>query len=771
MALLPNRILRTAQAVAAIAVLVPSWSFAATAPCAVLARGDGQSRPSIGLVLSGGGARGYAHLGVLRVLEEHRIPVDCIAATSMGAVIGGLYASGDGVDALIAKLSTIDLSNIAYDRSDRARLTQSLRDDEYDYPVGITAGFGEGKLRLPQGIVQGNRFLALLHGLTAQIPGSISFDRLPVPFRAIATDLGTGDEVVLARGSLPRAIRASMAAPGLFAPIEIDGHTLVDGALVANLPVQAVRDLGADVVIAVDIGSPLRRAADISSPLDVSQQMLGILIGKNEIEQRKLLRPDDVLITPKLGDITFSDFSQAARAIAAGEAAARAALPALERYALTPAAYRAFRTAQLARVSNEPRRIDRIEIATGGRLPAAYVRSRLGVKEGDIYDPAKLDAAIQAIATSGYFGDVSYNLADVDGKETLKVHAALAAWGPQILLFGLSLDSDFRGEGNYRFSIGHRDPWINASGLEWRNDLVVGSDITDLRTELRQPLGAQDGVYLAPYAGFKQQNHNIFISDLFENQPPNPDPFATYRLTTTQAGVDLGVPLARLGELRIGATWASFVDRPKTYIPADFLAGGVGTANFLPTSRTRLFGPRARLVIDQLDDVLYPRHGYYLRFENETSVLGGGNRYSQSFAKGLWAATSGRHSVNVALEAGGDFGVGNQAQPPGFYLGGFQHLSAYAPDEFAGSYLLYGRVTYLTPLKLFDAPPLHALFAGLSAEAGNVWLRENQFGHGPWKQSYSAFAGLTTGIGPIYLGIASAPQGVVNVYFQLGRQY
>ena len=726
-------------------------------------------RPRVCMALSGGGARGYAHLGVLRVLERNRIPVDCIAGTSMGAVVGGLYASGLSADELITRLSKVDLTNIAYDRNARSSLSQALREDEYDYPLGFEAGYGDGKFKVASGFVQGNRFLILLQDWTSRVPGNASFDRLPIPFRAVATDLANGDEVLLARGSLAHAIRASMAAPGLFAPITIDNRTLVDGGLVANLPVQVARDMGADVIIAVDIVSPLLPPSDVDSPLAVSSQMIGILVGQNVRAQKQLLRSTDVLITPPLGDLGFADFSHAASAIAVGEAAAEAALPALRKYALDAPAYAAFRERQLAQLAPSNPRIDRIEIVTDGRVPAAYVRRNLDVKEGDLYNAEKMRDAMQALTTSGRFENVTHELIEADGTTTLRVEVRSASYGPNFFLFGLSLDSNFQGDGAFQFALGHRLPWITDSGLEWRNDLVFGSDLTSARTELRQPLPGAANLYVAPYADFKQENQNITINDLILNQPANTLPFARYQLTTARAGLDLGVPLERLGELRVGIEYVKFLFRPKSFIPANII-GLEGTDNFLPTTRTRLFGPRVRLVLDQLDDALYPRHGYYLLLEDQTSILSG-NRFSEVHGNGLLAMTSGRHTLNVALEAGGDFGASDQAQPPGFSLGGFQHLSAYPTNQFAGNFLLYGRLTYLTPVLNFEMPPFRDLFLGLSAEVGSVWIKESEFGHGSLRQSYSVFTGMTTGFGPLYLGIGAAPGGIFNAYFQLGRPF
>ncbi|MDN8130078.1 patatin-like phospholipase family protein, partial [Burkholderia multivorans] len=337
-----------------------------------VADGGPSGRPSIGLALSGGGARGYAHLGVLKVLEDNRIPIDCIAGTSMGAVVGGLYASGMPAEDMQKRLSQIDLADIAFDVTERADLPQSRREDERYYINGLTLGFGAKGVKAPAGLVQGNRLQALLADWTASVPTNQPFDRLPIPYRAVATDLQTGQMVVLDHGSLPLAIRASMAMPGLFAPAEINGRALVDGGLVSNLPVDTARRMGADVVIAVDIGSPLRPLDALASPADVMQQMVGILIRQNVTSQRKQLHAEDVLLTPDLGTIAFTDFQSANQAIAAGAAAATAALPRLKRFALTPEQYAAYKTAH-AQPLPPPIRITSIDIRTNGGVPKRVV--------------------------------------------------------------------------------------------------------------------------------------------------------------------------------------------------------------------------------------------------------------------------------------------------------------------------------------------------------------------------------------------------------------
>lgn len=732
------------------------------------------TRPRIGLVLSGGGARGYAHIGVLKMLERMRIPVDVIAATSMGAVVGGLYASGMRADALEQKLSQVDLSDIAFDRNDRAKLPQSLREDDFQYPIGLSAGYGDGRLKLPTGLVQGNRLLALLKNWTAQWPDNIAFSHLPIPFKAMATDLATGDGVILDHGSLPLAMRASMAVPGLFAPIEVGGRTLVDGGLVSNLPVQLARDMGADIIIAVNIGSDLQRPEDLTSPAAVTQQMITILVGQNVRAQKALLRGKDVLIEPQLSELSFTDFAKGPQGVRQGERAAQGAEAKLATLSLSPQAYAAYRAA------HEPQgtlvagaRIDAIDVTTSGRVPPARVRQLIKVREGDAYDAEALNRELSALATTGDFETVTQQLVEQNGVHTLKIDAREKSWGNQFFLFGLGMSTNFDGRGAFNVNLGHRYPWLTQSGLEWRNDIVLGSNRASIHTELRQPLWQARGFYVAPYAEYSRRRFDLY----FDDQAPTKEAkaFNSITMETARAGVDLGIPLGRKGELRLGVNYMS------KSAAFNYLALTDEGALDLPTLRAKQPAFRAQLTLDQLDDPLFPRSGYYFYSSVEAGFGSLDKKFNTAQAKGLWATSYGRHTFNVALEGAGQFGVnsptrenggntGNGANE-GFFLGGFQHLSAYAQDQFNGQYMLYGRLTYLYDLRIDDLLGLRAPVFGASAEAGNVWQLRNNFGRGPYLKSGSVFVGGNSPIGPLYFGFAVAPQGVWNVYLQLGRVF
>ncbi len=723
-------------------------------------------RARVCLVLSGGGARGYAHIGVIRALEKMHVPIDCIAATSMGAVVGGLYASGLSAGELEAKLSHINLSDIAFDRNERAELPQAQREDDLQYPIGISAGYGDGKIKLPTGLVQGNRLLALLQNLTPHLPADDAFDKLPTPFRTIATDLGTGAPVVLDHGSLPRAIRASVAVPGLFAPIKVNGRVLVDGGLVSNLPVQLARDMGADVIIAVNIASPLDDPESLDSPAAVTQQMVTILTNQNVATQKALLKPGDVLIEPQLGDLSFTDFSRANDGIQGGWNAVLAAEPKLASLTLPEDAWQSYLAARKSsQAVAGPVRIDAIQIQSHGRIPASFVRKYLGVNEGDTYDAVTLNREMAQLSTSGDFESVAQELVTEDGRNVLKVEAQQKSWGPQFLLFGFGVSNTFNGQGGFNLQLGHRYPWITPGGLEWRNDIVLGSTQAKWHTELRQPVFDRLGFYVAPYAEYGRKRVDLY-GDTTPNR--NTDPLTAYQIETAVAGLDLGVPLGRLGEFRAGVNYQQVNYSAVYNLP-------ISTGRLFPHARVRQPTMRAQLTIDQLDDPLFPRTGYYLLATNELAFGGTDNRFNDAHAKALWATSYGRHTLNLAAEAAATYGDHRSDNSVsgglGFTLGGFQHLSAYAQDQFSGNYLLYGRLTYLNDLREFILPGLRTTVVGASLEAGDVWLRRKNFGNGPFKTSASLFIGGNSAIGPLYFGFAAAPQGVWNLYLQLGRVF
>ena len=292
------------------------------------------SSPRIGLALSGGGARGLAHVGVLKVLEEMRVPVHCVTGTSMGAVVGGTYAAGRTPQEMEKEVSAADWDTIFRDAPPRKEIAVRRKVDDYLTLFKPEFGVKDG-LALPKGVIAGVSIETFFRKLSTPAFGIGDFNKLPIPFRAMATDIETGDSVVLSKGSLAQAMRASMSVPGAIAPVEIDGHLLVDGGIANNLPIDEARRLCGDVIIAVNISTPPLKRDEITSALSVTTQLINFL-GKQTVDQQiKSLGPNDVLIAPDLGDISAGSFERSKDAIRIGEEAT--AGPCKQAFALQPA--------------------------------------------------------------------------------------------------------------------------------------------------------------------------------------------------------------------------------------------------------------------------------------------------------------------------------------------------------------------------------------------------------------------------------------------------
>ncbi|NDI87527.1 patatin-like phospholipase family protein [Undibacterium crateris] len=719
--------------------------------------------PKICVVLSGGGARGFAHIGVLKQLEAMHIPIDCIAGTSMGAVIGGLYASGIPASEIEKRLEKLKLNDIALDRIDRRQLPQSIREEDEQYPLGATLGLSENGVRLPSGVVQASQFQELIQNWTSHLAPDIKFDQLPIPFRAVATDLETGEMVVFDKGALHKAIRASMAAPGVFAPTEIDGRLLSDGGLVRNLPIDIARDMGADVIIAVNIGTPLMPRKQLQTLFNVSQQMVNILTEQNVNAQKAKLKDNDILIEPNLGNIGFLDFGRSKEATEIGQEAARQLQTKLAGLALQDQAYR---VAQNKRENPQlpPIQISFIDIDNNTAIPEADIRRLTGFEIGSFYNAEEVNAKLAALGTTREFDNLSHELVQKDNRYGIRIQANGKNWGPHFLRFGLALSSGFDGAGGYRLQIGHRRPWLTEGGLEWRNDVELGNTLK-YRTELRQPLFEREGSYLLPFAQVSENTVNFYKDNVR---------LAEYSLRAQKAGVEVAYRLGNLGtlgEARLGLNYNRYSIIPK--LGGVLTSNGVentGSVDSLPSASIQQYGLKTGLVIDQLSDPSFPREGYKV----DTGLFLGMDRSRDSYQEfnldTVWAKSYGSHSLNLKFSAAGLFQKNdNKIRGIGSMLGGFQRLSAYQQDQFLGNYMLYGSATYLLRAVNFEMAG-QSLFFGSSLEMGNVWNEKKDISVNSLRKSLSFFGGVNSFLGPVYLGFAIGQNGARSVFFQLGRQ-
>lgn len=738
-----------------IGVLLALWlSSAARAQEAAVAKDSGLPaavRPRIGLVLSGGGARGSAHVGVLRVLEELRIPIDFVVGTSMGAIVGGLYAYGLSPAELEANLvrtgRPTDWRYLLSDGAGRQDLVFRRKEDERRFLTRLRVGVRDGGLAFPKGLLQGQNLEVELRSLTLGAHDLQSFDDLPLPFRCLAVDIDRGTDVVLDRGSLPDAMRASMSLPGIFAPVRIGGLELVDGGLLNNVPVDVARALGAEVLIVVDIGTPLEMDPEIRNLFDVTSQMVAILTEQNVRQSRQSLGPDDVLITPDLRDITSADFERAAESIAIGDLATRSLAVRLARFSVPATEYEAYLQRQRRRPAPPPR-IRRLVIENESGLGRELIEARLGIALDQPLDLAALQVGIERLYGIDDLEKVSFLVVDRDGDlADLQVRVQEKSWGPSYLRLGLGLESDFDGDSTFNVSVQYNARVLDGLGSELRTRVQVGNQNL-LESEYYRPLDVLGRWFVAPRIGGAALPGNLY---------QNGQKVAEIDMLYAALGLDVGLQLGAWGEMRVG------------------LEGVVGELEpdlaTVPLSRQDFDDAlmRALLQVDTLDHPYLPLRGTLAAIEWRAGLteLGAdqdyhrlGIRLAQAIPIGDRTALVPRVQVATALADTVPF----YAEPT---LGGFLKLSGYARDTFRDQHAGLLSLVLHHRMAGDHAPLSLPVYVGGSIEAGNAWSTRADFG-GTYTIAGSAFLGLDTPLGPCFLAYGQAEGGVRSVYFFLG---
>lgn len=705
-------------------------------------------RPRIGVVLSGGGARGGAHIGVLKALQDLNVPIDLIVGTSAGSIVGASYASGLPLDQILKELESVDSASLFRDRERDAVPYRNKADDKVNY-MGPEFGVSRHGLALPKGAVAGVSLEAVLRQLMRH-QNSPNFDRLPIRFRAVATDLITAEMVVLDHGPLPLAVRASMAVPGAVNPVELDGRLLVDGGLKRNLPVDVARALGADVVIAVNIGTQLLKRNEVTSLLTVTDQVLRILTEENVTRSLSELKSGDVLITPDLGTITSADFGRVDEAATRGEKATLEKADRLRQLALPAGEYAAWNRQRFVELPDIKPHIDEVRVIGTLNVSPEVVLASMDTQVASEFDPEVIDRDVKRIYGRGDFESVSYSLVDEPGVgKVLLTEVNEKSWGPNYLRFGLSLSSDFDGNAFFNLVASHRATWLNTLGAEWRNDLQIGH-VDRLRTEWYQPLTPRQHLFAAPYVDYSAEPFDIYDD--------NGHRLARFRVNTTRLGFDVGAPLGTWGEVRLGLQ-RGFVDlRDDTsLVSAATLDNNANTGGVL-------FG----FHVDKLDSMRFPTSGYAgdVRIFAAQTALGADDSYTRASLQLQGATRSGPHVLRGMLRAGGNLKDGPLPDYELFKLGGFLQLSGYNTDELLGSEMAFGRVVYnyrLSGPGFFDG-----MYVGTSLESGRignavVGLDRDRLRHGG-----SIYFAVDTPLGPFYLAYGRGDGGRQAAYLFLG---
>ena len=551
----------------------------------------------------------------------------------------------------------------------------------------------------------------------------------------------------MGQGDLAMAIRASMSVPGAFAPVRIDNRMLVDGGLNGNLPIDVIRDMDVDVIIAVDVEFPLYTMGELQSALAISEQMLTILIRNETIRQIETLDERDVLIRPALGKFGSANFANIAEAIEPGVAAARAQEPRLSKLSVSVASYAEWVSRRNHR-STPAGPLAFVRVEQDSAIETEMIESRLKIKPGDPVDVDALAAEAGRLHGLAMFEKVNYRLVEEDGETGVVFSARSKSWGPGFLRFGISLEDDFEGATNFDARVRMTRPAVNGLGGEWRADLRLGTE-PQIFTEFYQPLRFDSRFFVVPYLDFDQFNLN-----LFEDQKV----VARLRLSEFTAGLDLGAEFGNIGEVRLGAfrgTGGSRVIVGDPAIPSpDFETGGL----------------RALLRFDTLDKAWFPRKGLRTDIEWRQSRpdIGADDDYDTVDVTFDAFTSRGKTTLGLGIEYATTLSFDGAVQDL-FRLGGFQRLSGFERGAINGPHaalakLLFYRRIGDSPGGLFDAP----VYFGATLEAGNVWASRSEMSIDSALVHGSLFLGADTYIGPLFLAAGLGEGGERNFYLFIG---
>lgn len=725
-------------------------------------------RPKIALVLSGGGAKGAAHIGIIKVLEEQRIPVDIITGTSMGAYVAGMYALGLDADELERQTLRLDWNQGYQDRvtRDELSLRRKRQNDEFllQTDIGVDQHW---QLSLPGGFFQGQAMGALLRQSTLNIPKLKNFDRLPIPYRAVATDMETVTPVVLKRGHLASAMQASMSVPGVLQPVELNGRLLADGGVVNNMPVDVAKEMGADVVIAVDIGDAMLSREQLDSALAMVSQLTNYLTRSGTERQKALMGERDILISPPIGGIGVGDFNRLPEIIALGEAAARAMLPSLSRLSLSENEYHAYQAAKLDRRAQLRRSdaiyLDRIEVNNNSGLSDEVIKQVLGVSPGQFHQARDLEKGIRRLYALDAFDRVTYQIEERDDEQVLTVVTNEKDWGPGFVDLKFALEDNFSSRSNYEIGAQFRRTNVNMLGGEWLVEGTFGSN-KQLATEFYTPLDSDYDLFWKARGEYEKHGHTFFFNrDEVADSPFAPLTTLDFDYSSWTLSSELGINLQPWSELALGLQG---------------LEGDISTRNIDSRFDIDSYGPYIRLSHDTLDNVFFPtrgtafetRVGYFrngLEVEGEREVV----TVLDYTLDWLHPVSLDRHTLVAKLSYGGS---DTEQLVPVFArsLGGLFNLSGYQSEQLSGRYSAFGGLLYHyrwfdNDFGAFRSP----VYVGGSLEQGGVWESGSDIRWQTALTAGSVFIGVNTNLGPLYLAYGQGEGDNSSFYLYFGNLF
>lgn len=701
-------------------------------------------RLKIGVALEGGGALGLAHVGVLQWLEERHIPVDYIAGTSMGGLVGGFYATGKSPEEMKQLIERIDWDEILRDRTPYQDLSFLRKQDQRAYPNQLVLGLRKG-LFLPAGLNAGHQIGLLIDRETLPYFGLTSFDALPIPFRCVATDLVSGKEFVFKDGSLAEALRATMSIPGAFTPVHDGQRVYVDGGLVNNLPTNVVRQMGADIVIAVHLETQPMEAQNIQSLLSVLEQSVRAVISESELRG---LANADAVVSVQLGHFGMRDFTKNQPIMETGYEAAKNKSKLLERFALTDAEWQDYvRDRESRRQASTP--VPQFIQVQGTSAPAQEdIRRYLKAFTGKPLDAGKLDPALTRLTGGGRYDTLGYRIVERDGKEGLLIVVKEKDFGPPTLQPAFEVDGSEAGD--IEFTLGTRLTLVDVAGFrsEWRTDFLFGNTY-GISSELYRPFRGESKWFFAPHADASDTAFQIYAKN---------DPLADYRFYRMNIGSDIGYGFNRFSELRAGYEVGTLNTKLR-----------LGTLQ-IPEVDGRVGSARLRYLMDYTDDPVIPRRGFraesnFRWFEaspGATSAFPVMDAHLEYFQP-----VSRLASIFFSSEGGTTFGSRNTGIPQ-FFLGGASRLGAYGINELFGNQYYLFRGGYMH--EIVSLPPFvgKKVYAIGSYEAGKMYGAANE---SKFPNDFSAGILAETSLGPFFVGGSVGDSGHYKWFFQLGRVF
>lgn len=701
-------------------------------------------RPKIGLALEGGGALGLAHIGVLEWLEENRIPIDYIAGTSMGGLVAGMYAMGKSPAAIRQLVNGINWDDVLRGEIPYRDLVYRRKEDRRAYPNGLELGLRDG-ISLPSGLNSGQQIGLILDRAALPYSTIKDFDELPIPFRCVGTELTQNRQEVFKDGSLARALRATMSIPAFFSPVHMDDKVYADGGLVNNLPVDVVKAMGAELIIAVHLQVRPYDPKDLNSPFGTLGRSVSVVIAVNEQNSLRSLAKADIPLSVQLQDFTGIDYKKGEAIMAKGRETAEQKRTILSMLGVPAPDYAAYKKRILARTIKEVPVPQFVEVQGTSPALAADIEANLKDFAGKPVDTDKLERDISRITGIGRYTRIDYRMTARDGKPGLLIRSEEKSYAPPYIYPGVFVDgSDFN---NVQFSIGGRLVMLDVGGIrsELRTDVLFGSTYS-IASEFFKPLTSTSKWFLAPYGLASDSPIDIYDDG---------ERIAQYRTRTVGGGADIGYMLNRSMEFRTGYRAGK-----------QFLSRKIGDPQ-LPSLDGTFAATSARFNVDTMDSPVVPREGWFSRSRLEywNKNIGAVNGFPVAETNVVYVHRIGAKGSWLFQGAGGTtFGTTGVGLPV-FNLGGPNRLAAYGTNEFFTNQYIYGRTGYIR--ELLDLPVVvgRKLYGTAFYEIGKPF--GNQSTRVP--NNVALGATLETLIGPITVGGAIGDSGHAKVFFQIGR--